>query len=775
MNLSRTGRIILSGIMLGLVSACGGGSSPPVTFAPQAPPPPPPPPAPPPEPPSPFNTAEFRQNFGLANINALDAYDAGLTGEGAIVAVIDSGIDTDHLDLEANIHPASTDILGRNGGSPEDGDPGGHGTNVAGVIAATKNDVGMHGVAFNAQVLAIRADDGSTCVDDECSFFDSDTSAGIDHAIANGAHIINLSLGGDDGPSFVLRAAIQRAVDAGILVIISAGNDGDPDPDPLAQFALNPGVLGGVLIAGASTDDNNLAGFSNKAGVASEVYIAAPGQFVRTTTIDDGYETVSGTSFSAPHVAGAAALLVELFPNLTGREIAEILLDTAFDLGVAGPDTIFGRGLLDLAAAVSAQGPASVPTRVGQSAPPTVSDSGMSVGPAFGTSFGTGLSFADIVFLDKYDRTYRTDLSDRLIAPPSRVSLDSFLDQRRRYDLVDVPLPGDRRLGFSTMDPRSDIQEIGYALSESARSTARREVPSASFTSALGSKTEIRIAHGLTLDTLIRGDDARADRIAGFVSGHNLRNPYFGFSEDQKSAALSRHMGEKTSLSFGVQRAVAEFGRDDDFPGIEGRTVTTAMALRAERTLRAGTIGLTLGAIDEAGAVLETVSSGVFELGEGAVTRFAGFDGALRLAEGWMLGARYTHGVTSVAPSQISVFEDVSRLTSQAFSATLTGRSVFRRGDSLGIAFAQPLRVTSGAATVTLPTGRDFVRDEILYDITRTALQPDGRELDLEVHYRFHAFDWMAIEANILHRFSPGHESRAPNATSLLLRASGRF
>ena len=302
-----------------------------------------------------------------------------------------------------------------------------------------------------------------------------------------------------------------------------------------------------------------------------------------------------------------------------------------------------------------------------------------------------------------------------------------------------------------------------------------REVPSASFTSALGGKTEIRIAHGLTLDTLIRDGDRPAGWNRGFVSASSLRNPYFGFSEDQKSAALSRYMGEMTTLSFGVQRAVSEFRRDDTFPGPDRRAVTMAMALRAERAFRAGNLGLTLGAVDEAGAVLETVSSGVFELGQGAVTRFIGLDGALRLAQGWTLGARYTHGVTSVTLSRVSVFEDVSRLTSQSFSATLTGRGVLRRDDSFGIAFAQPLRVSSGSATVVLPTGRDFVRDEILYDIAQAALRPDGRELALELHYRFRPVEWMVIEANILHRFSPGHDSRAPDATSLLLRAASRF
>ena len=283
------------------LSACGGGevnSTPP---APPAPPPvvAPPPPTPPPPPTSPnFATAEFNQSDGPGFHNAITAYRTGASGLGVTVGVIDSGIDPNSHEFTGRIHAQSGDVTGA--GRPL-GDDDGHGTEVTRVLAAAKDDRDVHGIAFNATILALRADQAGSCTtaapgEDaaECSFYDSAIAAGVDRAIDNGARVINISLGGAGGASATLRAAINRATQAGIIIVASAGNEGndavpafDPNnPSPFAQALLANG--NGLVIIAASVDDQGvISNFSNKAGVSQASVLSALGQGICCEYRDD--------------------------------------------------------------------------------------------------------------------------------------------------------------------------------------------------------------------------------------------------------------------------------------------------------------------------------------------------------------------------------------------------------------------------------------------------------------------------------------------------------
>ena len=323
---------------------------------------------------------------------ALDRIGAGgawqvATGAGTTIAVVDSGIDVDHPDLRDKID-GTTDCVGRDDapGGCLDGagaDDAGHGTHVAGIAAAaTDNREGVAGVAPAARLLAVRvlanscppgADPGGAACEAEGT--ESDVAEGIRWAADRDADVINLSLGSVTqavvGPGRAFAEALAYAWDRGSIPVLVAGND-----------LLLPGSIVDVpaVIVSATTRDDGRASYSS--GVGSVRWaVAAPGgesddaasceaptpngilsTFFRPAPDGEGtsgYACVAGTSMAAPHVAGALAVLRSA--GLGPQEAVERLLATATDLGPTGPDSTFGAGRIDLAAAVEGLAPTGQP------------------------------------------------------------------------------------------------------------------------------------------------------------------------------------------------------------------------------------------------------------------------------------------------------------------------------------------------------------------------------------------------------------------------------
>jgi subtilisin family serine protease len=223
---------------------------------------------------------------------------------------------------------------------------GGHGTHVAGIIAAVDDGAGTQGVAFQANILPIKVVQTAS----GGGIDPNDVASAINYAVAQGAKIINMSLGGSF-PSAAENAAIAAAVAAGVVVIAASGNSALSDPAWPAQYAIDPNADGSMLAVGATDYLDHMASFSNRAGVAAAATVDAPGVNILSTYVGNTLAVLSGTSMASPLVAGAAAVLESLFPNLTGNEITNLLTSTARDMGQAGADKTWGQGIIDLARA----------------------------------------------------------------------------------------------------------------------------------------------------------------------------------------------------------------------------------------------------------------------------------------------------------------------------------------------------------------------------------------------------------------------------------------
>lgn len=318
------------------------------------------------------------KQWGLDRIAAEQAWSQA-NGTGALVAVIDTGVDLDHPDLAPNlvvysdadmVEPAGTcrrDGKGKNARivCTQDGpqDKNGHGTHVAGIIAAaTNNGVGVAGVAPGAKILPVRV------LDAEGSGTTEQIASGIKYAVDKGADVLNLSLGFLSGVDQVVKiigelepvyAAIDYAVANGAVVVFAAGNDSVP-------ICAEPSGHPDVICVG-STDVNDLRSWFSNSDATHPHYVSAPGgdaltcrsdifsTYLRSAKSycgDAGYEALAGTSMAAPHVAGVAALVVS--KGVIGAAAVACVERGVDDLGTPGFDPVYGHGRVNAAKAVAA-------------------------------------------------------------------------------------------------------------------------------------------------------------------------------------------------------------------------------------------------------------------------------------------------------------------------------------------------------------------------------------------------------------------------------------
>ncbi|MCW2998857.1 MAG: family serine peptidase [Solirubrobacterales bacterium] len=290
-----------------------------------------------------------------ASIGAPEAWKVA-TGTGVVVAVLDTGVDANHPDLRGALWTNAGEVPD-NGRDDDgdgyvddvhgvdlvngDGDPAddeGHGTHVAGIIAARANGGGVVGLAPNAVLMPIKVLDNHRGGNTDA------VAEGIRYALAHGAQVINLSVNGP-GPSTALRAAVAEATRAGVSIVASAGNDG-------IDLGLTPSYPASypdasVLPVGATDGDGLLASFSN---FGRAIALTAPGVAILSTARGGAFELRSGTSMAAPEVTAALALLHSARPDLPDSALrAALLAGARHPSFLAG---LIGGGALDVAAAL---------------------------------------------------------------------------------------------------------------------------------------------------------------------------------------------------------------------------------------------------------------------------------------------------------------------------------------------------------------------------------------------------------------------------------------
>lgn len=682
--------------------------------------------------------------------------------------MIDSGIDLQSAEFENRISPASADVTGAGRGAD---DEGGHGTAVSFTIAGRRNDVGTHGIAFNATILAARADSTGSCAttgdDGGCKFSDTAIAAGVDLARNNGARVINISLGGS-APSDSLLQAIGRATSVGIVVVIAAGNDGTVNPDPLAgTIAASAQSRGLVIIAGSvGANDSRTPGadvismFSDRAGTGAANYLTAVGERVRAPDNNNVGYYWTGTSFAAPQISGAIALLAQAFPNLTGAQIVSLLYASARDAGDPGVDAIYGHGVLDLTAAFQ---PVGTTTVAGTHSAASLTANAMLSAPMGDARQGQ----LGALILDGFSRAFAIDLAQTIQRAGPTPMLAASLRSHSHVVTSDIGGTAVAMTVAPTYQGRASVNRTMLDANQAEQARAIAGSVTRRFGTAQVAFGFAQSGANLTAQMTGRADPAF---LVAPTAGSGL-----GFDSRVSAASAMRQQIGRWGLTTAVENGEVLARNGDALPALRyawQRSGYSSAAVTLDRRFGNLTTALTATRLHEADTVLGArFGAG---LGGGRATSYF-VDAAARwnMGAGWSLGGNWRQGWT-VADVRDGL-AGTGRLSTNAFSADIGKDGVFGRGDTFGLRFAQPLRVEHGGLNLALPVDYDYGTGAVTgWSTERLNLAPTGRELDVEARYAFLLFGG-ALQTNLYWRRDPGNYAAIGNDAGAALRWSTGF
>jgi hypothetical protein len=624
---------------------------------------------------------EYRRNYpAFEYVHALYALDHGWTGQNVLVGLVDDGV-VETSELRGQISALSRDfgtVIIESGTTSRNviGDSyADHGTLTAGVIAGRNDGAGIQGMAPGSQIVALRVSDVNTVTGEET--LGRRIPAALDYAAANGVKIVNASIAKVDAsqPSATWRDAVARYAAAGGLFVNSAGNDGEANAKGYLDLtdANRNGWLF-VTALDATEDGVTIADYANRCGVVAMARCVSAMGTNGTMDIDGKLVLFSGTSSAAPQVSGLAALILSKWPQLSGGEAGQVILNTARDLGEAGTDPVYGRGLIDVEAALSPAAP-TLSNGVTQT---SLAGSVMVIPEAVGGTRTTGAQIkamlADVTVLDAYGRDYRGSLAG-LVAHPGR-GRDAFA----RQFAAGVGAGGTRFAapGFAA--------NFGYTtfLSNPATPNQPARITFGEFAADVGST---RFVAGYA------SQDAVQDEAMGLAPASDVAIAY----------------APAANLSFGVERklgggrlSVSALASDGDYGSARGVLIGWS----------GDNIRLKGGYLEEQGSLFGSpVGSGALRFGDGARTLF------LELSRKWDIGDWSLDSYASLGATRLRIGSD-TLLTSA--STVLTQRAGFSAsrsalGGRLRLGLALPLVAFSGSGTLTYASGYDLASRRLVY------------------------------------------------------------
>ena len=700
---------------------------------------------------------EYTRSTGLSNIKAGEAYfflsqnNMNIAGDNVVVAVIDTGINLEHIDLKDNIY--SNGQYNRNyiDNNIDVDDDNGHGSHISGIISGERNSFGTHGVAFNSKIIA------SKVLDMDGFGTVSNIARAIVDASNNGAKVINLSLGSVSGNIDIgstvydnVKALYNNAFtavrDQDVALAVAAGNSRSTDyVSGPAVFAGDSDLDGRMIAVVATNSRNRISSLSqsNHCKQVREFCLAAPGESIPSAsyTNNSGYSVASGTSQAAPHVAGAMAVLRGAWSHLTAKQTVEILLDTATDLGETGTDDIYGRGLLNLEDAVRAQGRQSVASSsiINGNSGYDFRDTSLVVNSLFGDAFQSKIStfLEKTVFFDKYGRDYNADLNNKIIYNYQDNNLDYLLSSNY----------WDNRLfnKFSISDSSSLQTRLVRDTNNRINNLNDSDNVALFYTKNLKNNSRIGFSRNYFYNNYTNNNslDNKFDFIQPVIFSFN---PYVNNQQNIHNNQLQFFASQyikniKIDLSYTVNNnsSNAEYS-------VKNQLFDSGISYNIDDNFK---IGATYGYLQEGrNNLLGSFSNGA--LGNNNVnTNYISFNFDKIIKDNIHIMSSYVEGRTKIISDNSSIFRNFSEIKSKALSFAMLYNG---ENNKFGIVYRQPLRIYQGAVDIDLPTSRDLEGNITRFQKNNISITPAGKERNIELFFGNKINDYSNIKLNLLAR-----------------------
>lgn len=528
-------------------------------------------------------------------------------------------------------------------------------------------------------------------------------------------------------------------------------------------------------LAVTSVDSNNkISAFSNICGVAASWCISAPGEDVKSlsnNSNNQSYSIGSGTSFAAPYVTGAVAVLSGAFPQLQPEIIRQIILETATDLGTPGIDSVYGWGLLNLNKATD-------PSTGGWGV--TLSGNFNSSGFAFESSnaqltsaFGDALSNANLnlMFLDSYKKNYYIPLNSLVANKASSLSslnmaqkLDNF---GKSYFENNISLNDNLNFAYSLENKTlGDELFTRHNKTEVDRFVANFSLGSENNNLNLKAFSGIEYGSFSNFAALNGADDNN------LLITSNLSNPYLGLNESSTGFAMQNENGNVS------QKFLMLKGKNKENESLAENKKNESKALSYEVAYKvpklSSVISLESGLLNEDEGFLGSNANGSFNIKDNTKTYFQNASAKYNVSDNLSLFGSYTIGLSKIENEQNSIFKSFSNVFSNAYALGFAYDGVLEQTDKLGFNYSTPLRVISGKADLSLPSGIDS-SGNIVSSNYNVSLKPDGKEEDFELFYTTSLTEGLKLSLSSLLRLQPDNIESADPETVFMLKLFYEF
>ena len=725
---------------------------------------------------------EFADQYGLDLINASSAYARGATGRGAIIGIMDSGVDTSHQELNGYNKLLSESYLVYQDRSPTT-DEKRHGSHVAGIALGERDGTGIHGVAFDAQLFFISIELGTAGDTYEPATIDSTVDyTGIDNSwsqleaefVDKNVTVVNGSFGYqgniNDYTEENLRTAFPKTINVlaqpdkadedKTIFVWAAGNGGGyadqgvdySSPEVFGGLAyLLPELRGNTAAVVSVDEDGSISSFSNRCGVAKDYCLAAPGRsilsvYAQDAPVTDSYGRASGTSMAAPHVSGGIALLADYFEGQLGNtEILQRIFSTANKSGKYADSDIYGQGLMDLDAATKPVGTAMIATGGSSLSNLTLKEEGSYigiVGPAFGNSISKNLSEISYVVFDELGAPFKRSFDQRILnnIPNIRWITDFQLNPNRQVNQHSIQTDngGNIRLGIN--NNLSNIPESTRLWADTKNTLEY-----------------ISIEQRVTKNSkLFFGNGTSPNIYLSTNKGISYRGiPFLDFSSNGSFVGMDISLPLKKSLLFSFFQG----SHQDSNRFISSLEDSKGLVLELKDNNGESTISYQVGMTLDNSNLLGISSVGGFGRPDNSITSFMGVEMVTRTEE-VILRSSIHIGQTQSDFNQLGLIDNIEDTYFSSFDLGLYKENVFMLNDSLGIQLYQPLRSEYARMDFNVPIGRTKNK-QILFEELNIDLTPSGRQINSQLVYatrldNFTFFGKLGVVSNEFHHSENG-------------------